>query len=128
MSGFFALVMNRGARRISGLRPKGVGGIKAVLTLNTGLAHGLLKEGLTLPIVILEGGQIYKLTEARVTKQQLLTTEVAYYLKAGSNLSPAFDIEMLSGPLIDCKEAREIANYLDYEAIGSLFIGSRFKN
>lgn len=90
----------------------------------------LFPEGKILPVVIVENETAYKLTEAKVVKQNLLTVDIELHIKQGMNFNPMFDVRPICYPL--CKvtsksELRQIPNYLDYDTIQCLHIGSRYR-
>lgn len=86
--------------------------------------------GKILPVVIVENETAYKLTEAKVVKQNILTVDIELHIKEGQNFNPMFDVEPITYPLYKVatkSDMKHIPNYLGYDTIQCLHIGSCYR-
>lgn len=128
-SGYPVLIMKLEARMTESKKAR-----RAEITVNIGAMndnHNTLRGRRILPIVIITDNDVgYKISEARVVGVNTLSSDIEFFLKEGSNLSPTFEFDVISGELIDCEswnDVRKIPDYLSYDALQSIHIGGKFK-
>lgn len=90
----------------------------------------MFHEGQILPVVIVANETGYKLTEAKVVKQNVLTMDVELNMKEGKNFNPLFDLMQIDFPLYKVMthdDVKHIPGYLDYRGLECLHIGSHYR-
>lgn len=124
-SAYYALILIKGRGGMS------ITETTKVMHMDISCDVSMFRDKQIIPVMIYEQGKLYKLTEARVIKREFTHITVELHIKEGQSFNPIFTMELMDVdvPVVKCQtynDVRQIQNYLDYDSVQSLHIGSHY--